>query len=64
MLGVREASTRGGALLEIANDSSSVRGTEPQSRTFTLTALNADEDAVSVAILSIVIDKFDSLRSV
>lgn len=55
MLGVREASTRGGALLEIANDSSSVRGTEPQSRTFTLTALNADEDAVSVAILSSVV---------
>ncbi len=52
MFGVRDARTLHGAFWLMHMDSSSVRGTEPQSRTFTLTVLNADDDgAASVVIV-------------
>ena len=51
MLGVRENKTEGGMHFVSDNVSSSLRGTEPQSRTFTLTELKADDGVESVAML-------------
>lgn len=51
MLGVRDDKTDGGTHFESDKASSSWRGTDPQSRTFTFTLLKADDGAVSVAML-------------